>query len=523
MSDASLSADSSDLSSITTTTTTSYTDESIDNDIDESELYEDSDYDEEDFPNDNDDTSDDDQEKNDITLKEVKQLIEVDFRDKELDQQTLINSIRQYKYNDNTNKQPNIDDLVLKAANHSTQLFGDEAAIYNCIRRSFTKRKNYSTREEWDIEVDYINPGNEIRKQSNEWKCYGETGLRNIYITGNKDSNFGLPERFETPDDVIDLLDEFKLSKNLMIEIPVRNIISLRVIDRLLILDMNSTPLFYNRRIGTQAELRNRFRARIDFTPNKVASKHTRHYVVVEDASQLFNTVGMLLAVDPDLKDKIDALPVNLSTSILLNEQDSLNKQLHFVTYHKNRKGIKNNAISDEMKQYLYSRNLIKAMDDDIPEGCLRDAACTLTISDLKDHLDRKELTLCCDTTVTVADLIHRNNICPNCENSNQYYSFCLSEVLDSSCHSHCNKCGVCRHWRYWHCDACNNCSYDLNRTTCQFCGTTRGSSPGLRIKLKPKSWFDSVQERSQNSDAVDSSSDSDDSGEDSEVDQIDL
>jgi hypothetical protein len=90
-------------------------------------------------------------------------------------------------------------------------------------------------------------------------------------------------------------------------------------------------------------------------------------------------------------------------------------------------------------------------------------------VSTFSDKKLEQEYELPCGCeTATLKELLE-DYVCSKC-NEIYYYSFCMTEVIDTNSMWHCRECGTCREDGEWHCKYCNECTYGLT-LECENCG----------------------------------------------------
>jgi hypothetical protein len=291
----------------------------------------------------------------------------------------------------------------------------DTNQVKNVIKSSQQKKEEQGTN--WNVECDYnINEEDvdeDFENMPSEWKNFGvdikrlqignwspvrnyhgqqrlkvnvidKTLIYNMYHFVVK-TQLGFPESDNAMVKAITKqYVNFKLSRNLMMEIPFDHIVSLGLhvqqtnrfetnededydddeeeLLALLVIDINDAPNFYNRRILSDVSDRNQFRRRTDFTPNKVASTCSRHYVLA-DAHQLKQTIGIMLEVDPSLSNRFDVIPI---------DQEPIQLEIHSVN------------IPKSEKEKLIAGGTVGVDDDDDEDNTIT----TCTIEEVTDEDD---------------------------------------------------------------------------------------------------------------------------------------
>ncbi|KAL0483811.1 mitochondrial-processing peptidase subunit beta [Acrasis kona] len=462
---------------------------------------------------------------------EIFQLIEVEFNKNDLDRATITNSIEQF------NTKNHIEEFTLDQSKlnneRSSKNTCDAEQVLKCIKRScYVMNQSKLPPHKSRAEMDYNRIGSERRDKDNEWKSFGtdikklvigdwspkhlyhgqhrlkvdvfqKSLIYNIYeYVLSSPTLLGLPDNaMSDPDEIMDTLDDFKLSRNLKIEVPTSHITSLRFqkLDNqhtVLVIDIKDAPNFYNRRICTQASLRNKFRPRMDFTPNFAASTSTRHFIVADSAS-LDHTIGVLLLLE-NFKSRIDAHPLHLKPTYL-DKDKSLMKQKTLLEGSKSKKPLL--TLKEDMITLLKNHDLDVSDDENkclkyvlliyLTTDSIRDAACRIPITQMEAVLKSTLHPDCCGKECTVEEIIRKKH-CPSCSSIEYSYSFCFNELMCPSKIIHCPKCRECKDWRYWHCEACDNCSYGMSVPICECCGARKGSFRREgKTKLEPSSMFD--------------------------------
>ncbi|KAL0486717.1 hypothetical protein AKO1_001588, partial [Acrasis kona] len=143
---------------------------------------------------------------------------------------------------------------------------------------------------------------------------------------------------------------------------------------------------FYNRRIQTQSDLRDRLRRRVDFTTNKAASRSSKH-IILANVDALKYTIGLMIELDNSIRQKFDLISVKDDAEEFdLNE--SLARQQEWVSQ-QNKEFTQ--LLKEEGKQELVCGGNV-GWDDEDEDGGADDAIGSCTIEEItSDNEDEGE------------------------------------------------------------------------------------------------------------------------------------
>lgn len=297
--------------------------------------------------------------------------------------------------------------------------------------------------------------------------------------------------------------------------------------EAVLVVEVGETPLFFTKRINTQASMMNAWRPRADFSTDSQASKSGR-FAFLANANGLREFMAFLLAQCPKaIVDSHAAELVELSQSLPFSDAAQKRAATASTSSTAFRQTLKTNIDEQAEKDKLKAPE--QALLDLLVENALLDPA------DVKSERSQSALAHsfgnCFYDYITfhVADaaalkavfasdltsgasgildvdefggetvlhfLKHQKKNSGDNSSGNasagQFYSFCQKQILEKEDHNHCQSCKSCRNHNFWHCPSCNKCSDgEEAKKHCEHCGVRMGAADAhfatINKELKPK------------------------------------